>query len=98
VVLVQGQTRIDDLGVVLVHGQPFANRVSSLRCRIPAGFAFVLYREPGQTGDSPLAIEGGGTAVTVNDLGDHGFGDTARSCAVVALRVAKKLQGVQWVA
>ena len=35
------------------------------------------------------------TAIRV--LADHGFDDAARSCAVVALRVAKRLKDARWV-
>ena len=95
--LLSGQARIDNLDTVQVHGKPFANRISSLRAFIPAGFAFVLYREFNQQGARPLAIEGGAAVVELLDLADHAFSDAARSCAVVAIRAARQLEDATWI-
>jgi hypothetical protein len=35
--------------------------------------------------------------VEVGNLADHGFDDLARSCSVVALRAAERLEGITWV-
>jgi hypothetical protein len=92
-----GQARIDDLDTVQVRGQPFARRISSIRCVIPAGFAFVLYREFDQKGSNPLVIEGGSATVEIPDLAAHDFSDAARSCALVALRAARQLEDATWI-
>jgi hypothetical protein len=94
--LLSGQARIDDLDTVQVHGQPFARRISSVRCILPAGFAFVLYREFDQKGPNPLVIAGGSAVVEIPDLGAHQFSDAALSCAVVALRAARQLEDATW--
>jgi hypothetical protein len=95
--LLSGQARINDLDTVQVQGRPLANRISSVRCLIPAGFAFVLYRDFNQQGPNPLVLAGGTAVLEVPDLATHGFGDTARSCAVIALRAAEQLEGATWV-
>jgi hypothetical protein len=95
--LLSGQARIDDLDTVQVQGRPLANRISSVRCLIPAGFAFVLYRDFNQQGRNPLVLAGGTAVLEVPDLAAHDFGDTARSCAMIALRAAKRLEGATWV-
>lgn len=95
--LLSGQARIDDLDTVQVHGQPFARRISSLRCVIPPGFAFVLYRDFDQKGVNPLVIEGGSPIVEVPDLAAHGFSNAALSCALVALRAARQLVDATWI-
>ncbi|HYC33377.1 MAG TPA: hypothetical protein VEB59_13910 [Gemmatimonadales bacterium] len=94
--LLSGQARIDDLGTVLVQGTPFANRISSLLCIIPEGFAFVLYRDFDQAGERPLVVVGGAPAVVVRDLAAVGFDDAARSCALVALSAARQLENPIW--
>lgn len=95
--LLSGQARIDDLDSVQIQGRPLANRISSVRCLIPAGFAFVLYRDFNQRGDRPLVLAGGTAVIEVPDLAAHDFGDTARSCALIALRAAEQLIGATWV-
>jgi hypothetical protein len=95
--LLSGQARIDDLDTVQVQGRPLANRISSVRCLIPPGFAFVLYRDFNQKGPNPLVLAGGTPVIEIPDLATHGFGDTARSCAVIALRAAEGLEGATWV-
>jgi hypothetical protein len=67
-----------------------------VRCFLPAGFAFVLYREYDQKGPHPLVIEGGSAVVEIPDLGAHQFSDAALSCAVVALRAARQLEDATW--
>jgi hypothetical protein len=95
--LLSGQATIDDLNTVMVHGQPFANRISSLRCLLPAGFAFVLYRDFDQSGPNPLVIEGGAPVTEVRDLAAVGFGDAARSCDLLATRAAGQLRDATWI-
>jgi hypothetical protein len=95
--LLSGQARIDNLDSVQIQGRPLANRISSVRCLLPEGFTFVLYRDFSQKGPNPLVLAGGTAVLEVPDLAAHGFGDTARSCAVIALRAAKHLEGATWV-
>jgi hypothetical protein len=40
---------------------------------------------------------GGTPVLEVPELAVHDFGDTARSCAVIALRAAEQLEGATWV-
>jgi hypothetical protein len=91
------QARVNDLDTVLVRGKPFSKRISSLRCRLPDGFALVLYREPKCRGARPLVVGGGGGSLEIANLGDHDFNDLARSCAIVATRVASNMEDAQWV-
>ena len=95
--LLSGQATIDDLGTVLVRGQTFANRISSLRCLLPVGFSFVLYRDFDQSGPNPLVIEGGAPVTEVRDLATVGFGDAARSCDLLATRAARQLRDATWI-
>lgn len=95
--LIGDRAAVNDFSKIFKDGQPFSQRVSSVRCRLAAGFAFVVFRAKDQKGAAPLAIEGLGTPVTVANLATVGFDDTARSCAVMAARTARNLPGVIWI-
>jgi hypothetical protein len=95
--LTGGALEIADLDAANIGGVPVPRRASSLRVRLPDGFALVLYREARKKGKKPLGIRGTGATVEVPSLADHDFENLARSCSVVARRVAEQLEGIRFV-
>jgi len=96
--LIGDRAAVDDFEAIFINGKPFSKRVSSVRCRLAKGFAFVLYRDRRRKGGGALAIEGRGSPVVIERLADHGFDDTARSCGVVATNIARNLKDITWIA
>jgi hypothetical protein len=92
-----GLLEVPDLDQAMVGVETGAHRPSSLRVRLPLGFALVLYRGKKLGGNKPLGIRGTGATVEIDDLAVHGFDNLARSCSVVALGVAEKTSGLVWV-
>lgn len=95
--LTGGALEIPDLDAANIRGAPIPRRASSLRVRLPDGFALVLYRETRKKGKRPLGVRGTGATVEVPRLADHDFENLARSCSVVARRVAEELEGIRFV-
>jgi hypothetical protein len=87
---------VDDLEMVTIGGQAVAKRASSLRCKIPEGFALILHRRPHWLGDRPLVVKGTGQLVEIPDLGQFDFDDVTRSCNLVARRVAETIPDAIW--
>jgi hypothetical protein len=90
------QAHINNLHSIRVGGKPFGRRISSVRYLIPAGFVLVLYREPNQKGTRPLVLRGNGHPQGIADLAQQDFADVARSCDLVAERVARTLKHPRW--
>jgi hypothetical protein len=91
------EARIDDLDHTMAGSGVAAERVSSLRCTLPEGFVLMLYTETDQKGSSPLAVPGNGSTIEIPDLAAYQFGDKARSCAIVAVRVANNKDDARWI-
>jgi hypothetical protein len=90
------EANIEDYGKIRVQGESFKKEATSLRCRIPAGFAYALFPEKKHKG-TPLVVMGTGNAVRIDDLSAHNFNNRTQSSRYVDPLVAWNKPGRIWI-
>jgi hypothetical protein len=72
-------SKLDDFNQILIEGQSFNDRTSSMRMLLPEGYKFILYKDIKQTGEA-IAFRGNGSFQEFPAIGS--INDHFSSCCV----------------